>query len=266
MAKRRLTNQRAIITGASSGIGWSLAKQLAEAGTHVCVCARRADRLQQLQSEIRNDGGVCEIVVGDITLKETRQALIDSVQSNFCGLDILINNAGVGAMGRFEDATPERLRSVFEVNFFATAELIRVSLPLLRRSMTPDNAPIIVNMSSVLGHRATPLKSEYCASKFAVHGLSDSIRAELASDGIDLLLVSPSTTDSGFFDQAIEDNTKKDWKKRGAMPPEIVAAKTIRAIRKGRHEIILTHGGRLLVWIDRLIPGLANRLMAKFGN
>jgi short-subunit dehydrogenase len=266
MAKRRLTNQRAIVTGASSGIGWFLAKQLAAAGTKVCICARRRERLEQLQSEIRTDGGVCEIVVGDVTSGETRQALLECVQSNFGGLDILINNAGVGAMGRFEDATPERLRNIFEVNFFATAEQIRVSLPLLRNSKTPKNSPIIVNMSSVLGHRATPLKSEYCASKFAVHGLSDSIRAELARDGIDLLLVSPSTTDSEFFDQAIEDNTKKDWKKRGAMSPEIVAAKTIRAIRKGRHEIILTHGGRLLVWIDRLIPGLANRLMAKFGN
>ena len=83
---------------------------------------------------------------------------------------------------------------------------------------------------------------------------------------MEVLLVSPSTTDSEFFDASIEDQTNKDWKKRGAMSPEIVAAKTIRAIRKRRHEIILTFGGRILVWLDRLIPGLANRLMAKFGQ
>jgi short-subunit dehydrogenase len=121
-------------------------------------------------------------------------------------------------------------------------------------------------MNSVLGHRATPLKSEYCASKFAVHGLSDAIRAELVGDGIDLLLVSPSTTDSDFFDSAIEDPTGKDWKKGGAMPPEVVAAKTIRAMRKRRHEIILTFGGRIIVWLDRIIPGIANRLVARFGQ
>ncbi|MDG2182303.1 MAG: SDR family NAD(P)-dependent oxidoreductase, partial [Mariniblastus sp.] len=124
----------------------------------------------------------------------------------------------------------------------------------------------IVNMSSVLAHRATPLKSEYCASKFALHGFSDALRAELANDSIDLLLVSPSTTDSEFFDHAIEDTTGKNWKTRGAMPPSIVASKTIRAMKKGKHEIILTLGGRLIVWMDRLIPGIANRIMARYGQ
>jgi len=190
------------------------------------------------------------------------QQLIQRCEQEFGGLDALINNAGIGAMGRFDQATPGRMRQIFEVNFFALAELVRISLPMLKRG----SDPIIVNISSVLGHRGAPLKSEYCASKFAVHGFSDSIRAELAADGVEVLLVSPSTTDSEFFDASIEDQTNKDWKKRGAMSPEIVAAKTIRAMRKRRHEIILTFGGRILVWFDRLIPGLANRLMAKFGQ
>ena len=90
--------------------------------------------------------------------------------------------------------------------------------------------------------------------------------AELVEHGIDLLLVSPSTTDSEFFDQAIEDATHKDWKKSGAMSPEVVAKKTLQAIQKGRHEIILSGGGRLIVWLDRLIPSLANRLVARFGQ
>jgi short-subunit dehydrogenase len=165
-------------------------------------------------------------------------------------------------MGRFDAATPERLRQIFEVNFFAVAEMIRLAIPHLRVGADP----MIVNISSVLGHRGAPLKSEYCASKFALHGFSDSLRAELVRDGIDLLLVSPSTTDSEFFDSTLEDNTDKQWKKRGAMPPEVVATKTIRAIRKGRHEIILTCGGRLLVWLDRMVPTLANRILARFGN
>ena len=228
MAKRGLSNKRVIVTGASSGIGWHLAKQLAAEGCSVVASARRADRLDQLSSEIENEGGKCLTVVGDVT----------------------------------ESESADRLRSVFEVNFFAVTELIRLSLPELKKG----NDPIIVNVSSVLGHRAAPLKSEYCASKFALHGFSDSIRAELTQDNIDLLLVSPSTTDSEFFDASIEDQTKKNWKERGAMPPEVVAAKTIRAIKKGKHEIILTHGGRFIVWMDRLIPGIANRLMAKFGQ
>lgn len=262
MAKRGLKNKRAIITGASSGIGWHLSKQLASEGVSVLACARRKDRLAQLASEIQESGGTCETLEGDITLPDTRSRLLELCDRQWGGLDILINNAGVGAMGRFDEANANRMREIFEVNFFAIADMIRESLPTLKKG----NQPIIANMSSVLGHRAAPLKSEYCASKFALHGFSDSIRAELSRNGIDLLLVSPSTTDSEFFDHAIEDNTSTNWKNRGAMPPEIVAAKTIRAIKKGKHEIILTHGGRFIVWLDRLTPGIANRIMAKYGQ
>jgi len=259
---RKLTDKRVIITGASSGIGRELARQLAAQGCQLVINARRKERLDDLASEISASGASCLVVEGDVTDQAVRARLLDQCKQRFGGLDILINNAGIGAMGRFDEATPERLREIFEVNFFAVAEMIRESLPLLKTG----NEPMIVNLSSVLGHRGVPLKSEYCATKFAIHGFSDAIRAELASDGIDLLLVSPSTTDSEFFDAAIDDPTQRDWKKGGAMPPEKVAAKTIRAIQKRRHEIILTFGGRILVWLDRLIPGIANRIIAKFGQ
>jgi short-subunit dehydrogenase len=262
MPRRQLAEKRVIITGASSGIGWHLALQLAQHGCRMIVCARRKDRLDELATRVESAGGECVVVAGDICDPATRKNLLDRSSEHFGGVDVLINNAGIGAMGRFDDANSERLRKIFEVNFFAMAELIRESLPMLKQG----DDPVIVNMNSVLGHRATPLKSEYCASKFAVHGLSDAIRAELSSDGIDLLLVSPSTTDSEFFDSAIEDETGKNWKKSGAMPPETVAAKTIRAMQKRRHEIILTFGGRIIVWLDRIIPGIANRLVARFGQ
>jgi short-subunit dehydrogenase len=198
-------------------------------------------------------------VIGDITLPETRQKLIDGCLDRFGRLDFLINNAGISAMGPFADASADRLNRVMAVNFFALAELTRLAIPYLRKS---DRA-IIVNLGSVLGHRAVPLKSEYCASKFALHGLSDALRAELGSAGIDVLLVSPSTTDSELFDSAIEDRTGVQWKRRGAIPARIVAQKTLAAMRRGTHEIILTPGGKILVWIDRLAPTLANRVIQR---
>ena len=262
MAKRGLQKKRVVITGASSGIGWHLALQLAKAEAKIVVCARREERLAELKKEVESFGGKCLCVAGDVTDPALRAELLKTCEAELGGLDILINNAGIGAMGRFDEAKAHRMREIFEVNFFAIADMIRESLPLMKRG----SEPMIVNISSVLGHRAAPLKSEYCASKFALHGFSDSIRAELTKDKIDLLLVSPSTTDSEFFDSAIEDKTTKNWKRSGAMPPEVVAAKTIRAIKKGKHEIILTHGGRFIVWLDRLIPGIANRVMARFGQ
>lgn len=279
MAVRKITGKRILITGASSGIGRELALQLVARGARVMACARRAEKLDQLSIDVRSSDGSSESAIGDsgssepatgelqtcvadVTKPEDRSKLLSRCESQFGGLDILINNAGVGAMGRFDQADAQRMRDVFEVNFFALVEMTRLALPVIK----VGDDPVVVNISSVLGHRGAPLKSEYSASKFAVHGFSDAIRAELAADGVEVLLVSPSTTDSEFFDAAIEDDTAKDWKKRGAMPPAVVAAKTIKAMTKRRHEIILTFGGRILVWLDRIIPGLANRVMAKFGQ
>ena len=259
---RKLKDKRVVITGASSGIGRELAKQLAAEGCKLIIKARRKERLEELAAEISDSSATCVIVDGDVTDRSVRDRMLVAAQQNYGGLDILINNAGIGAMGRFDEASEDRMREIFEVNFFAIVEFIRESLPLLKAG----DEPVIVNLSSVLGHRAVPLKSEYCASKFAIHGFSDAIRAELSKDGVDLLLVSPSTTDSEFFDAAIDDPTKRDWKKGGAMSPEVVASRTLRAIKKRRHEIILTFGGRILVWLDRMIPGIANRIIAKFGQ
>jgi short-subunit dehydrogenase len=259
MARRSLQNGVALVTGASSGIGRELAIQLAAAQASVLVTARRKERLDEVVSIIQQQGGQAFAVTGDISLTETRQRLIETCVERFGGLDFLINNAGVSAMGAFADATSERLRQIMEVNFFAPAELIRLAIPWLKKS---DRA-IIVNVGSVLGHRAVGLKSEYCASKFALHGLSDSIRAELAADKIDLLLVSPSTTDSELFDAALEDPTGVEWKGRRAAKPATVARKTLLAMRRGTHEIILTPGGNVLVWFDRLAPTLANRIVQR---
>ena len=145
-------------------------------------------------------------------------------------------------------------------NFMAPTELIRLSLSSLRSG----TQPIIVNIGSVLGHCSVPNKSEYCASKFALHGLTDSLRAELAEDGIDFVLVSPSTIASELFESAIDDNSGREWKSGKGMKPEAVASRIVRAVEHGRHEVIISAGGLMLVWLDRLCPPLANHLMARY--
>ncbi len=262
MAERQLRGKRFVLTGASSGIGRCLAKRLVQAGARVLICGRRLDRLKSLQLECRVSPKRCLIQAGDISLAAFQDQIIMACQENWGGLDGLINNAGITALGRFETATDDRLRQVFEVNFFALASLIRRSLPLLHES---DDG-LIVNIGSVLGHRAVPLKSEYCASKFAVRGLSEALRAELVGSGIEVLLVSPSTVRSELFEAAIDDTTGKSWQSRHAMDPDFVARKIVRAVQRRKHEIILPASGKLLVWFDRLLPSLANRIVARFGQ
>ncbi len=225
------------------------------------LLARREDQLKAVADKIAASGGHAELVVGDVTDPAVRKAALDRARDSFSGLDILVNNAGVGALGRFDEADPARIRRLFDVNFFAAAELMREALPLLKQG----NRPIIVNIGSVLGHLATPRSSEYCATKFALRGLTDSLRAEFALLGVDVLLVSPGTTETEFFDHVVEETSAPRWARMRGVSAESVARATVRAIRRGRHEIIPNPGGRVLVLLSRLFPGLLRRMLARYG-
>jgi short-subunit dehydrogenase len=262
MSRRQIANARALVTGASSGIGREIARELARRGAKVLVTARREERLTELVAELNAHQQDACALAGDITSAAFRAELLQHARDRFGGeLDILVNNAGAGAIGAFSESSEETLRRIMELNFFAPVELIRAALPLLRAG----TKPIIANVSSVLGHRAVPKKSAYCASKFALHGMSDALRAELAPQGIDVCLISPTTTRSEFFDVAEGDASKLPWLKIPGMSSAAVGRAAVKAIRAGRHEVILSPGGKLLVWADRLCPPIVNRLVGRLG-
>ena len=143
-----------------------------------------------------------------------------------------------------------------EVNFFAAVELIRDSLRHLRQS----KSPVVCNIASVLGHTAMPSKSEYCASKFAMHGFSDALRIELKGEGVDVVLVSPSTTRSEFFESVLSGASRQDK----GMSADIVGALAIRAIEKRKREVLLSWGGKCLVLADRILPGVVSKLLIRW--
>ena len=257
--RRDLSGLRAIVTGASSGIGRAIAAALCQEGVAVVAVARREDRLRQLAEEVESTGGRLLALAGDVTDAPVRRAAVEQASSQWGGLDILVNNAGIGAQGRFEDANPEHLRRIMEVNFFAPVELIRLALPLLRESSRAS----IVNVGSVYARRGMPFNSEYCASKFALQGFSEAIRAELVRYGIGLLMVHPGTTATEFADHLIARTAKPGWRKPRAVSAEAVARATLAAIRRGRHEIIPHAKGRLLCWLNRLSPRLVDAIVAR---
>lgn len=263
MARRTIRDIRAVVTGATGGIGAALAERLAAEGAQLLCTGRQVDRLERLAARLTASGTRVATAAGDLTDPAFRDRLDALVAERLGGLDLLVNNAGVGAWGPFAEADESRMRRIMEVNFFAPVELTRRLLPRL----VAGRRPLLVNIGSVLGHRATPYKSEYCASKFALHGWSDALRAELASQGVDLLHACPSTTRTEFFERVLVDGGRsrpEGASSRGAMTPEAVARKIVAAIRQGRHEIVLSPGGKLLVWLDRLCPALADRLIARF--
>ncbi len=261
MARRKIDGCRALVTGASSGIGRALALELARQGARVIALARRPDRLNELVAQSAGLPGQVRALVGDVTKADTRQAAMSLAAEALGGLDLLVNNAGVGAICDFDRATPESLRQVMEVNFFAPVELTRVALPLLRQA----TRPMVVNVGSILARRGVPHYTEYCASKFAIQGFSEALRAELAAQRIDVLVVNPGPTQSEFWGSLLAEQPGVGSRGEGARPVEPVARSIVGAIRLGRHEIIPSGRGRIMVWMNRLSPRLADALVARFG-
>ncbi len=260
VARSSFSGKRVVLTGASSGIGWYVATLLVQQGAYVVVTSRREDRLKQLRLATGNPLKRLIAVPGDITDAGHRRRVIGTAVDELGGIDILINNAGVGAIGRFEEASPDRLRRVLEVDFVAAAELTRLALPHLRRG----EDPAVCVVSSVLAHRGVAEKSEYCAAKFALRGWAESLRLELKRDGIAVVTISPSTTRSEFFDSLIETSPAATSRSLGHQSAEHVARKVLKGIRRRRREMILSLGGNALVWLNRLAPGMTERALLAF--
>ena len=256
--RRSIAGSRILITGASQGIGRSLAFLASQRGGRVLAAARSQELLRELAEQARGQG-VLETVQADVTSPEDRQRMLDAALQHFGGLDILVNNAGIGATGHFADCGPERLRKIMEVNFFGLTETTRIFLPLLRKG----NRPAIVNISSIAGKRAIPARSEYSASKFAVQGFSEALRAELAKDGIDVLLICPGLTQTNFSKNMLEQRALVQLDHMRGMTSEQVAQATLRAIERGKNEITLTFQAKLIALVSRFFPRLADRIAAR---
>lgn len=260
MSYRDLRHRRVLLTGASSGIGLALANRLAKEQARLLLTARREDRLAGLADSLRADGIEVAYVAGDLTNPAVREQLFLEATRRWGGLDVLVNNAGVGAVGPFEKSDSTHLQRMMDVNFFAPAELTRRMLPLL----ASGQQPLVVNVGSVLGHVAVPNKSEYCASKFAMRGWSNALRVELQRSGMDLLLVDPNTTQSEFFDQllAVRGTVARNPM---SMKAETVADRTVRAIQRGRRELILTTSARAMIWADFLLGPIFRMALRRWG-
>jgi short-subunit dehydrogenase len=254
--RRSIKGSRLLITGASQGIGRALAVAAAARGGKVLAAARSADLLAGLAAEVKAAGNAVETVQADVTRADDRARMVESARRAFGGLDVLVNNAGIGATGHFAEVSPERLRKIMEVNFFGLTETTRVFLPLLKEGVRPA----VVNISSIAGRRGIPARSEYSASKFAVQGFSEALRAELYKDGIDVLLINPGLTQTNFSKNMLEQKARLQMDHLRGMTAEAAARATLKAIEKGRNEVTLSWQGKLLVFVSRFFPRLADRI------
>ncbi|HZU38533.1 MAG TPA: SDR family NAD(P)-dependent oxidoreductase [Gemmataceae bacterium] len=257
--KRILRGRRLLITGASSGIGRCLAEQAASRGARLALVARSGEVLQELARKLTASGAHAVAIPADLTLEGDRQRLVRTAVERLGGLDVLINNAGVGSWAHFADSSEEILRQIMEVNFFAPAELIRLAIPHL----TAGQQPAIVNLASMCGRRGMPAWTEYSASKFALCGLTEALRGEMVRFGIDVLLVLPGLTGSSMSRHLLLNRGKEKIDFRAGMDPAKVAGGVLRALEQNRAETVVGRDARWMLLANTLAPRLVDKLIAR---
>jgi short-subunit dehydrogenase len=264
---RDLAGMRVLITGATSGIGKALAQEAARNGMRVAMTGRNTATLNALSASLTSQGHDVFACPADITSDSDRQRLFAAVVERFGGLDVLINNAGIATQGLFSDSTEALLRQVMEVNFFAPAEMIRRAIPLL----TQGRQPAIVQVASMTGRRSMPFWTEYSASKFAIAGFIETLRAELVRYGIDALLVLPGVTKTSFGNNLLHHDGKIAFKFEHGMEPSYVASQILTILRTNRTETVLGWEARWFIRVNRWLPrfvdwGLTRVVRRRYGD
>jgi NAD(P)-dependent dehydrogenase (short-subunit alcohol dehydrogenase family) len=183
----------ALVTGGSRGLGLELARRLVDAGARVAICARDEEELQAAESDLEGRGGDVLATVCDVRNQSQVNSMINQVEEHFGRLDILINNAGVIEVGPLDSMTLDDFREAMETHFWGPLYTTLAAMPGMRRRRWGR----IVNIASIGGKRAVPHLVPYCASKFALVGLSNALRTELAQDGILVTVVCPSLMRTG---------------------------------------------------------------------
>lgn len=257
--RRRLAGQRAIVTGASSGVGRAVACELARRGVHVLATARRAARLDELVADGgRGPGAPILACAGDICDPAFRARLIADAVERLGGVDLVVAAAGGGAIGRFRDAAPQTLAEILDLDLVAPAELVRIALPALEAG----HDPAIVVVGSILGLHPLPLHAEYCAAKAALRSLAGALRIELTPAGIDVLLASLGPTASEFWD-ALRVGERPAWSRGRPVSAKSVATAIAHGLERRRREIFPGWQAKGYAFAARFLPGLIDRIAAR---
>jgi 3-oxoacyl-[acyl-carrier protein] reductase len=192
----------AVVTGGTKGIGRAIAEALAREGMNVCVGARSVDEVKQAVRELESVEGVSATGAAcDVRASEECEALIAHAVEELGGVDVLVNNAGVGLFKPVEETTPEEFRAVLETNLFGVFYCCRAVLPEMKRR----GGGYIINISSLAGANPHPRMAAYNASKFALNGFSEALMQEVRHDQIKVSYVMPGSVNTEFGGGEVSD-------------------------------------------------------------
>ena len=257
-------NKRVWVTGASSGIGEALAHAFAERGAHLILSARNEQELNRVAADCTNAGAASVIVQPlDLAQHDTISGIVDKIVKQVGKVDILLNNGGISQRSLAKDTALEVDKKLMSINFFGTVALTKALLS----NMLTHQLGHIVTITSLTGKFGTPLRSSYAASKHALHGFFDSLRAELGNTPIFVTLICPGFVRTNVSVNALTADGSKQNKMDDAtehgMLPERLAQKILRAIEQGKEEAYFGGKEVLGVYLKRFFPTWFSRYLKR---
>jgi short-subunit dehydrogenase len=250
-----------VVTGGSDGIGKALVELLLNAGAKVSTCGRNPDKFGYLKANYHNYPVIT--FAADVSKEEDCKRFIEETVAAFGKIDVLINNAGISMRALFQETEMQTLKQVMDINFWGSVYCAKYALPYLLKQKG-----VIAGISSIAGYRGLPGRTGYSASKFALQGWLESLRTELLETGVHVMWVCPNFTASNIRNTALN----KDGKQQGETPLDEDALMTapdcalqiLDAIEKKKRTAVLTFNGKRTVWINKLFPAWADRLVHRF--
>ncbi len=251
------------ITGSSSGIGAALAKEYSKHGVQLILSARNVSALEVVRKSCLYPDRIKTLEL-DLADASDLNGKVEAAIGFYGRIDILINNAGISQRSLAADTLLDVDRRIFEVNYFGTIALTKALIPHFRKNKKGQ----FVVISSVVGKIGTPLRSSYSASKHALHGFYDSLRAECHEDGIDITIICPGFVNTDVSINALtakgEIQGSKDKATANGLSPERFAKKAIKSIYHKRQEVVIGGGLEVLaVYVKRFFPLILSRMVRK---
>jgi dehydrogenase/reductase SDR family member 7B len=258
--QRRFENKVVWITGASSGIGAALAEAFAREGAKLVLSARRRAELEQVAAKV---GGESFVLPLDLAQADSFPAAVTAVLERFQRIDVLVHNGGISQRALVKDTQLDVDRRIMEVNYFGPVALTKAALP----SMTQAKTGHIVVVSSVMGKLGTPQRSAYAASKHALHGFFDCLRAEVSDDGLAVTIVCPGYIRTEISKNALTGDGSPTNKTgddiASGYPADRTAQQILAAIHDKKSEVYVGALGkeRLALVLKRFTPGLLESIL-----
>ena len=251
-------NKVVLITGASSGIGKQTAIEFAKLGSSIILVARRKNKLEQVENELKQFNVNTLVCACDVSKKDQVEELSKIVLQKFDSIDILVNNAGFAIYGSVSDLSINEIESQMETNYFGMIYCVKNFLPLMLKKKSGH----IVNVASVGASFSVPGVSSYCATKFAMLGFSEGLKHELYGTGVGLTVVSPIMVRTPLFEHPSFTNFSK-FSTGVSLSSETVAKTIIKASNSSRLEIVVPSVARAVIWFKQTFPFLINPIVGR---